>query len=124
MEERKEPTFVKFADGETVDGVLISIQKMMVGQPPKPATRYTIMDIDSKELHCFLGTYQIDTKLRPADKGHYISVTCEGNEPGVIRNGNPMKRFKIRVSNQTVLEALGGNSQVDSTFITDDDIPF
>jgi hypothetical protein len=120
MQERKEPNFIQFADGEQLEGVLISIMRMEV--QGKPANKYTLLDPDTNELFAFLGTYMIDTKLRPTDRGRYVRVRCEGDSD-VVRNGRAMKKFYVAVSSKPVTEVLGA-AQSDGTYITNDDIPF
>lgn len=114
MVERKEPKFVQFGAGESVAGVLVAIEKAMVGG--KPAARYVVQDIESGELSAFLGTAQINTKLRRTDLGHMIDIRCEGTDRNVVKNGNPMKVFRVLVSDKPCTEAA-------SVYITDDDIP-
>lgn len=125
MVELKEPEFVKFNEGDVVEGVLVNIERIQVGNPPKNANRYTIRDPESGELSSFLGSFQIDTKLSPAHLHHYITVRYEGPDASVSRNGNPMKKFRVFASEQP----WGGNSPTgnklaDGTFITDDDLGF
>ncbi len=125
MVERKEPDFVKFTEGEVIEGVLVNVERIQVGNPPKSAVRYTLADVEDGSLICFLGSYQIDTKLRPSDKGHYITVRYEGEDTSVKRNGNSMKRFKVFVSAAPYISATAtGNQLEDGTFITNDDIGF
>ena len=124
MVERKEPEFVKFTDGASIEGVLVNIERIDVGTPPKPAIRYTIADLEDAKLRCFLGSYQIDTKLRRGDIGHVIGVRYEGEDRSVSRNGNAMKRFRVFVSEKPHKAAAQGNQIADGTFITDDDIGF
>lgn len=124
MRERKEPTFVTFADGDFVEGVLVNVERIEVGEPKKMANRYTVADLDTRELSSFLGSYQIDTKLRPSDKGHFIQVRCEGEDKTVVRSGRAMKKFRVVVSDEAVPAAKTGNQLEDGTFITDYDIGF
>lgn len=125
MQERSEPKFVKFGVGEVVEGVLIKIEQVEIGELKKKATRYTVEDLESKELSSFLGAYQIDTKLRQSDRGHFISVRYEGEEKNVVRNGHALRRYTVRVSNQPVRPASAPGKQLeDGTFITDDDVAF
>lgn len=56
MRERKEPTFVQFAVGEELTGVLLRIDRMQVGDKKQVANRYTLRDLDG-ETYSFLGTY-------------------------------------------------------------------
>ena len=122
MQERKEPQFTKFAEGQTVEGVLVKIYRIQVGDPEKPeapkrpATKYTVLE-GQGELVSFLGSYDLDTKLNTRDVGHFIQIRYEGEDKTVSRNGNAMKKFRVRVSNKPA-------QVVDGTLITDDDIPF
>ena len=113
MLERKEPRFVQFAVGEVVNGVLVNMEKVTVNG--KIAIRYTVRE-DDGEFCAFLGTHQLNTKLRPSDRGFYVSIRCEGQDESVQRNGNPMKLFKVLVSADKATDA--------SLYITDEDIPF
>jgi hypothetical protein len=114
MEERKEPRFVQFSSGDVVEGLLVSVLRVKI--EGKDAVRYIVLQ-DDDELVSFLGTYIINTKLSPADRGHRISVRYEGENPQVKRGENCMKMFKVLVSKKAVLP-------LDSLGITDDDIPF
>jgi hypothetical protein len=113
MEERKEPTFVQFGVGEVVEGVFLGIEKIAIDQ--KPAIRYTVMQPDG-ELVSFLGTAQLNQKLRKADLAHYVVVRYEGDNAQAGRNGNAMKLFKVQVSKEDLPNAHG-------LLITDADIP-
>jgi hypothetical protein len=127
MEERKEPELIKFADGEVVEGELIAIERILVGEERKPAVRYVLRDIDTNGLVAFIGVHQINQKLRPEDRGHFVSVRYEGEDKTVSRNGNAMKLFKVRVSKQKVSILAPGKASIDplaETEITDDYIPF
>jgi len=131
MKERKEPTFVQFGDGEVCEGVLVSIQQVEVGDPdnpnaPKrPAVKYTLEDPNTREMYAFLGTYTVNTKLRPSDKGHFVSVRYEGEDPTVTRNGRPMKKFRVLVSDKPFAGVAQSASRATSDLgITDDDISF
>lgn len=117
MQERKEPTLIKFGDGEQVRGVLVAVDQVEV--KGKRVNQYVIEDMDSKERASFLGTYQIDVKLRRSDVGHVVQVVCTGEDRNVQRNGNAMKTFRVLVSDR---KAPGWAN--DGTPITDDDIAF
>jgi hypothetical protein len=118
MRERTEPKFVQFSPGELVEGVLISIKPISVqqegGKAQTKALKYTVDDHGT--LYAFLGTYQINEKLRPSDLGHAVSVRYEGESATVTRNGKGMREFTVAVSDEKVSEA--------ALFITDSDIPF
>jgi hypothetical protein len=116
MIERAEPRFVKFATGEIIEGTLLAVDALKIKD--KTGVRYTVQ-LDSGELVGFLGTYQINTKLRRDDRGHRIRVTCVGEDTMVKRGENCMKVFGIAVSKQRVTAGAA-----DALEIGDDDIPF
>jgi hypothetical protein len=117
MIERVEPRFVKFgAPGEIVEGVLVGIKRINIDG--KPAIKY-LLDDDGEQC-TFLGTYQLNEKLRPADMGHKIVVRYEGLDTNVSRNGNPMRHFVVQISKNVINKAAAALN----LGITDDDIPF
>jgi hypothetical protein len=116
MIEREEPRFVKFATGEIIEGTLLAVDALKIKD--KTGVRYTVQ-LDSGELVGFLGTFQINTKLRREDRGHRIRVTCVGEDTMVKRGENCMKVFDIAVSKQRVTAGAA-----DALEIGDDDIPF
>lgn len=136
MIERKEPKFVEFTDGELVEGVLTAIQQIEMKDKqngkPRKVTRFVLAEGEieddkfnpSGDSVCFLGTYQLNSTFRLSDRGHFVSVRCEGTDSSVTKNGNAMKKFKIFVSAKPLMQAAGTSAATDNTFITDDDIPF
>jgi len=126
MTERKEPTFFKFEkEGDTIAGVLASIERVSVGTSSKAANRYTVQDLETGEMSAFLGSYQIDTKLRPTDRGRFIVIRLEGEDSSISRSGRALKKYRVQVSDKTVGEMrASGGSASDTPFITDADIPF
>lgn len=110
---------MQFSTGDFIEGTLTGIQQVQIKD--KSAIRY-IVQLDSGEMVCFLGTWQINSKLRPADKGHRIIVCCKGEDVMVKRGDNCMKVFEVQVSR----ERVDGNHLPSSANpeITDDDIPF
>lgn len=123
LKERKEPRFVKFGDGESIRGVLVAVERITVknDRGQQQVSRYTLREEWTDEMLAFLGTYDIDTKLKPADVGKLMEIRCEGSDQNVTRNGNAMKRFKILVSDNRVDRAQAAGLTPE---ITDDDIPF
>jgi hypothetical protein len=115
METREDPRFVQFTTGEVIEGTLLKVEPVLIKD--KRATRYTVQ-IDDGSLISFLGTWQINSKLRPDDRGHRISVHCIGEDTMVKRGENCMKIFEVQVSKKRV---DASNSALE---ITDDDIPF
>jgi len=123
MIEREEPKFVSFATGDVIEGVLTDIERTNVKDKRTGAVsscvRYTVEEQDGKCVQ-FLGTHQLNSKLRPGDRGHAVSIRCEGEDTMVKRGDNCMKVFKVLVSEQPVSAA----SVTDGMLITDADIPF
>jgi hypothetical protein len=122
-EERKEPEFKQFAEGDVLEGVLTNVERIMIGDKAnpkikKPVTRYTVQEMESGEPVCFLGSYQLDVKLRPQDIGHYVRIINEGKDPAVTRNGNAMTRYKVLVTERPAPGWANDGSQ-----ITDADLP-
>lgn len=118
FEDRPDPRKIEFGDGEVFTGILTAIDRVMVGQPQKPAVKYSFEEIETSEACILIGTYQIDSKIRRHDVGHVIQIRFEGADPNVSRNGNPMKRFSVKVSKRPAPGWAG-----DGTQITDADIP-
>jgi hypothetical protein len=121
MIERKEPALVRFAEGERLSGVLLLIERIEIEK--KPVTRYIVEDLETGERSQFLGTYQINAKLRTTDVGHVIDVRYEGEDTSIGRDGNSMRRFKVLVSDRRVAGKLAGDDLA-GTLITNDDIGF
>ena len=128
MKERKEPRFIKFGDGEQVEGVLLAIERVMVNG--KPASRFLVMEDEGDPPTCaFLGTFQIESQVLTSDIGYRVRIRCEGTNPAVTRNGNAMKKFRIWTSEKPAMgsrgrQAAAGGSAEHDLGITDEDIPF
>lgn len=122
MRERKEPEMIRFNEGDVFTGILVSIERVEVRDRDtgrsKPCTRYLAEDMESGEPKAFLGSYQLDSKLRVSDIGHVVEIRSEGVDPNIGRNGNGMKRYKVLVSD---VPAPGW--AMNGTRITDDDFP-
>lgn len=98
MVEREEPRFVRFEVGDVVEGILVEIRRLRV--QGKPAVRYTVDD--DGQLCSFLGTYQINEKLRVTDIQKRIHIRYEGEDTSVMRAGRRMRNFRIFVSSDVV----------------------
>lgn len=126
MIERKEPDFVKWGEGEVLEGILTRIDRIEVADKdnpkaaPKTVVKFTVEE-EPGVSKCFLGSYDLVSKIRTEDRGHYIRIRYEGEDRQVSRNGNAMKRFKVEVSEKPM---RSGNALADSSLITDADIPF
>ena len=117
METREEPRFVQFGAGEIVAGTLIGIQPIIVRD--KRAIRYTVQEDDGSFV-AFIGTYQLNTKLRTDDRLKRIEIRCIGEDTMVKRGENCMKVFEVKVSKDRVKT----NAENPDLGITDDDIPW
>jgi hypothetical protein len=123
MEEREEPKFIRFGTGDVCEGVLIAIEKAMVNK--QPAVRYTVRLGDGSDV-AFLGTNQINRKLRSGDEGHKVEIACTGEDQNVKRGENCMKLFRVRVS-KSLASGIHLPVRTDGDLIseiTDEDIPF
>lgn len=116
----QQPKKFDFANGVQLVGILIDLQRTTVRDrrsgAPKPVVRYTVREVDERfeqgETFFFFGTNQIDNTLRPDHIGHYISVTCTGEDRGAGRNGNAMKLFDISASEQPAPGWAGDGTQI------------
>jgi hypothetical protein len=128
-ESRPDPKKFEFGDGAELTGVLLDVERRQIRDQKtgvaKAAVRYTVREMATLEPLVFnpdpvffYGTYQIDSKLRPSDVGHFVSILCKGEDKSVGRNGNAMKVFEVLVSKET-----GPGFAHDGTAITDDDLP-
>jgi len=146
MVERKEPRLVQFAEGEVVEGVMLSMSKFMVRDPEDPdneAARKPVMRVlvkdDDGELQAFHCTYDLLQKLHAVDCGHRIQVKYQGEDHSVRRGNNSLKRFSVKVSKYPAVQVFGdrtrdagadettgskGRQLEDGTFVSDNDIPF
>ncbi len=133
MKEVREPKFVEFkSDGQIAEGVLIGIDRPEVGNPPKNVARFVLSEVDfdgdrvipTGDRLCFLGTADLVQKIQRNHLGHYLRVRYEGEDQNVRRNGNAMRRFKVLISEAPAFSIRAKESEADSTFITDADIPF
>jgi len=138
MVEVKEPRLVTFADGDVVVGTMLSMEKFLIRDQDdpdnesarKPVMRVIVQD-DEGELLAIHCTYDLLQKLRPEFLGHRVDIRYLGEDHGVRRNGNSMRRFKVLASRHPVVarpapaaDASKGRQLEDGTYITNDDIPF
>jgi hypothetical protein len=110
METRAEPVLVQFSAGDVVEGRLESVDRVLI--KGKPGVKYTVrngeLDITSGGprftggFSSFFGTYQLNTKLRVEDRGHWVMIACVGEDQRVKRGGNCMKLFEVKTSSRRV----------------------
>lgn len=116
---REAPRMIRFATGECVEGILDLRERITI--QGKPVIRYTVKQ-DNGEYVTFLGTADLITKLRAADVGLRVSITCIGEDTMVKRGDNCMKLFEVDVWEPVHFATSQGDG--DGTQITDEDIPF
>lgn len=124
-EERKPPKKFDFANGVQLVGVLTSHERTSVRDKrtgaPKMVNRYVVEERDANlqlvDSVFFHGTVQLDSMLRPADVGHFVSITCTGEDKDAGRAGNAMKLFAVQVSKQPAPGWTANGA------VTDDDLP-
>jgi hypothetical protein len=106
MERRTEPVLVQFSAGDVVEGRLESIERAVI--KGKPGVKYTVRngELDMTRgtvrfvggFSSFFGTYQLNAKLRIEDRGHWVIITCVGEDERIRRGGNCMKLFEVQTS--------------------------
>ena len=127
-EECLKPELVRFQTGDVLEGVLLQRNRVTLGG--KPAIQY-MLEKPSGVVVKFNGTADIIEKIQPGYVGHYLQITCIGEDQMVKRGDNYMKVFEIFRSKEPVSKAnsnghTGASETVagDGTEITDADIPF
>jgi len=97
MEERTEPKFIDWKQaGTSVSGVLMKIERIGM-EDGGEVSRYTVLALDEGQEYSFLGTYQLDQRIRPSDLFKRIDVRYEGEDQNIRRGENAMKVFRVRV---------------------------
>lgn len=123
MVERKAPILFSFdAPGAFIEGILFRIDRVNI--KGKDVTQYTF-DCADGEVRKILGTYDIDTKLRPTDRGKFVQVAFARVSTTVGKNGNMMHEFQVLVdegSRAAAPQAPAVNAH--GVEITDADIGF
>jgi hypothetical protein len=92
--ERAGPEMFKFdTPGQTLRGRLITIEHIQVNG--QPALRYTLHDEEEGKYYTFLGTIDLNTKIRQSDVGKVVQVQYERQDPPVQSGKSPIKRFRV-----------------------------
>ena len=81
------------APGDYLRGRLINIETADIGG--KPTIRYIVQDEDEDRIVSFLGTVDLNTKIRPSDVGKILEIRYEGKDMQTEAGKNPIKRFKV-----------------------------
>ena len=109
----QEPHFEKFEnEGTIVSGKLLRIDMIEVNGKDTP--KFTV-DEGPDGITQFLGTADINAKLRREHVGHEIFVRFVGKDHGVVKNNNPMRLFDVAVKPLPEAQKTGP--------ITDEDVP-
>jgi hypothetical protein len=96
MQEVKAPEQFQFTkQGQSVDGVLISIEPTEV--KGKPAIEYMFVKENGERLTC-LGTNDLNKKIHPGHIGHMMQIRYETDDTSFQKPGqSAMKVFKVLV---------------------------
>jgi hypothetical protein len=96
LEERTGAEIFRFENaGDSLRGTLIDIEVAEIGG--KPTTRYIFQDEDGNRTVSFLGTVDLNTKIRASDVGKRIEIRYGGKDPQTEAGKNAIKRFKVYV---------------------------
>jgi len=100
MVEAKAPEMIKFTrPGQEVAGVLVNLEPVTV-KGDSQTIEYTLQD-ESGERMTFLGTNDLNKKLRPDYIGHFIGIRYEKDDDSFTRPGqSAAKVFKVFVSKE------------------------
>lgn len=108
--------------GTFLFGRLLRIDRVTINGKPGVA-QYTIVNRDG--VFKFLGTYDLDSKIRNSDQSRTMQITYVGDDRSVQKNGNCMKLFEIWIDERDGKSAPSGAQKGDPDFeITDEDISF
>ena len=92
--ERTGPEIFKFENpGDCLRGRLITSETTDIGG--KPTLRYIVHDEEEDRLFSFLGTVDLNTKLRPSDVSKIVDIRYVGQDSEAGQGKNPIKRFKV-----------------------------
>lgn len=124
MRKVKLPEQIKFVSGEVREGVLEGIVKVRL-ESGGITSRYVMRSLNGRDRFQFLGTYMLNQMLSPDMVGHYLEITCVGEDANVQRNGRKMMVFEVACSEHPVMPVGNvGQKLEDGTYITDADVPF
>ena len=94
LEERTGTEIFRFeVPGDYLRGRLINIETVDLGG--KPTLRYIMHDEEEDRIYSFLGTVDLNTKIRSSDVGKILEIRYGGKDPNPEPGKNPIKRFKV-----------------------------
>ena len=92
--ERTGPQIFRFeTPGDYLRGRLINIETTDIGG--KPTLRYVVHDEEEDRVFSFLGTVDLNTKIRSSDVGKILEIRYVGKDTQAEHGKNPIKRFKV-----------------------------
>jgi len=92
--ERTGPEIFRFeSPGDYLRGRLINIETTDIGG--KPTLKYIVRDEDEDRLFSFLGTVDLNKKIRSSDIGKIFEIRYEGKDSNPEPGKNAIKRFKV-----------------------------
>jgi len=102
MIEQKEPKFLQWSrENEQIEGHLMALENVEITDKEtgdvKDQPRYVVRDLDAN-LVMFLQTTTLARQLRKEHVGHYVTVTYLGEDRSVKTQGNPLRRFRVLIS--------------------------
>jgi hypothetical protein len=96
MEERTGAEIFRFENaGDSLTGTLLAMEDVEIGG--KPTVSFIFQDEDSARTVSFLGTVDLNTKIRASDIGKRIQIRYGGKDPQTEAGKNAIKRFKVYV---------------------------
>ena len=95
--ERTGPEIFRFeSSGDCLRGQLLNIETADISG--KPTLKYIVRDeTDEGKLFSFLGTVDLNLKIRSSDVGKVLEVQYVGKDAETEVGKNPIKRFKVFV---------------------------
>ena len=94
LTERTGPEIFRFDNpGDSLQGRLVTIETVDIGG--KPTIRYVVHETDEDKIYSFLGTVDLNIKIRQSDIGKVLEVRYLGRDTEAQEGRNPIKRFKV-----------------------------
>jgi hypothetical protein len=95
--ERTGPEIFRFeSSGDCLRGHLLNVETAEIGG--KPTLKYIVRDEkDERKLFSFLGTVDLNQKIRSSDVGKILEVQYVGRDAETEDGKNAIKRFKVFV---------------------------
>jgi hypothetical protein len=97
--ERTGPEIFRFeTPGDYLRGRLINIETTDIGG--KPTLRYIVHDEEKDRIFSFLGTVDLNTKIRSSDVGKILEIRYGGTDSEIQPGKNAIKRFKVFIEKE------------------------